>query len=148
MLDMNEAFYIVKVKEDFFQVRLVFNKECISTATSLEEALRKIKSLAENYGSEDKLIEAWRKSDIKASRGATKEYNEKLYKAFKDIYKDDINKVFEAEKPKLLTKRSKLIKNNPVKEEPKPKKNNIVENNNSSSNILLRPKKKILIKSK
>lgn len=147
MLDMNEAFYIVKVKEDFFQVRLVFNKECISTANSLEEALRKIKSLAEKYISEDKLIEAWRKSDIKASRGATKEYNEKLYKAFKDIYKDDINKVFEAEKPKLLTKRSKLIKNNPVKEEPKPKKN-IVENNNSPSNILLRPKKKILIKNK
>lgn len=145
MLDMNEAFYIVKVREDFYQVRLVFNKECIATAFTLEEALNKIKLLAERYCSEDKLREAWRKTDMKPSKGMTLEYNNKVYEAYKDIYKDDINKIFEAEKPKLLTKRSKLIKSATPKinDVEKQVKNAPLE---AKNNILLKPKKKILFK--
>lgn len=134
MQDMKDVFYIIKIREDLYQVRMTFNYECIATAKSLEEALGVITKLTERYVNEDTLKMAWRSSDIRPSKPDQTAHNKKIYEDRGHEFEDDINNLFEAQKPKLLKKKvntlvtksapkvtKKLEREEPKVEEVKPK---------------------------
>lgn len=140
MLDMKEAFYIIKVSEQLYQVRLTFNKECISTATSLEQALERINTLVDRYNTLENLIECWNSTDLKPSKTHELARNQKIYEEQGHEYKEEVEKLFTKAKPKLLTKRNKTLSPKieiPKKEEPLEP---------STTPKLIKPKKKILFK--
>lgn len=144
MQDMKDVFYIIKVREDFYQVRLKFNYECIATAFSLEEALERIKVLVERYNTLDNLIMKWKASDMRPSKPDQISRNKEEYEERGHEFEIEINKVFDQYKPKLLTKRSKLLKSTtPKVNDAEQKVKNVPE---AKNNILLKPKKKILFK--
>lgn len=80
-----EEFYIIQTKPEWFQLRLKFNKECISTATSLDGILNNLRTIAERYEDGDTLRRAWNGTDFKKPSEMTDDYNTKQY----DIHKDD-----------------------------------------------------------
>lgn len=114
-ISMGSEFYIIKCNDSWWQLRLVFNKECFATSTSLPGLITVLEKALQRYITPEDLHLAWRKSDIrKASEQELErqtkiynkqggEYAEHITNTISRINGNSINKRLTAKKKKVIT---------------------------------------------
>lgn len=142
---MQNEFYIVKCREDWWQLRLTFNKECISTSKSLDKLLISLEGILKRYSTPEELHYAWRKTDFRKMSEQEKERNVKLYKEKGQEYNEYIVNTIEKLNnaiinTKLNVKRKKLSPNKTLNV------NTVIDVVNEAPQNLVIKKRKRLIK--
>lgn len=99
-MEFKDLFYIVKVN-NIYQLRIASNYECLSTSPTLEGIGENLKKVVERYGSVERLLMKWGKSNITSSKEIVRNYNMSIYNEYRDTYKEFIYNLLSPKKPIL-----------------------------------------------
>lgn len=89
-ITMVDELYIVKCRENWWQLRMTFNKECISTATSLDGIVTRLDDILKRYSCPEALRDAWRNTELRRMSEAEKGRQEKTYKEHGADFKEHV----------------------------------------------------------